>query len=55
MCVRRAQILLAESDLSIEEISGEVEINSSINFREIFKKMTGKSPSEYRKAFLFDA
>lgn len=54
MCVRRAQILLTESDLSIEEISGEAGFNSSIYFREIFKKMTGKSPSEYRKAFLFD-
>ncbi len=54
LCVRKAQILLAESDLSIEEISGIVGFNSSIYFREIFKKKTGKSPSDYRKAFLFD-
>ncbi|MGM9684027.1 MAG: helix-turn-helix domain-containing protein [Eubacteriales bacterium] len=54
MCIRKAQILLTESDLSIEEISGLVGFNSSIFFRETFKKMTGKSPSEYRKAFLFD-
>lgn len=54
MCVRKAQILLTESDLSIEEISGVVGFHSSIYFREIFKKMTGKSPSEYRKAFSFD-
>ncbi len=54
MCVRKAQILLTESDLSIEEIGGMVGFHSSIYFREIFKKMIGKSPSEYRKAFLFD-
>ncbi len=54
MCVRKAQILLAESDFSIEEVSGMVGFHSSIYFREIFKKITGKSPGEYRKAFLFD-
>ena len=54
MCVRKAQILLTESDLSIEEISGAVGFQSSIYFREIFKRTTGKSPSEYRKAFLSD-
>ncbi len=54
LCIRKAQILLTESDLSIEEISGIVGFNSSIYFREIFKKKTGTSPNEYRKAFLFD-
>ncbi len=54
LCIRKALILLTESDLSVEEISGIVGFNSSIYFREIFKKMIGKSPNEYRKAFLFD-
>lgn len=54
MCVRKAQILLTKSDLSIEEISETLGFNSSIYFREVFKKITGKSPSEYRKDFLFE-
>ncbi|MEE1186915.1 MAG: AraC family transcriptional regulator [Acutalibacteraceae bacterium] len=54
MCVRKAQILLTKSDLSIEEISETLGFNSSVYFREVFKKTTGKSPSEYRKEFLFE-
>lgn len=41
-------LLIDGSDRSIEEISDMVGFESSAYFRRVFKKMTGKSPREYR-------
>ena len=38
-----------DSDLSIENISEQVGFESAAYFRRVFKKVTGKSPREYRK------
>ena len=36
-------------DLSVEEISMRVGFESSTYFRRVFKKITSKTPKEYRK------
>jgi AraC-like DNA-binding protein len=41
--------LLAESDFSITDICYECGYNNFSHFNSYFKKITGKSPSEYRK------
>ena len=47
--VGRAQYLLKCTEKDIESISGEVGFKSDIYFCSIFKKLTGMSPSQYRK------
>ncbi len=48
--VNRAMMLLVnEPDLSVEEISMSVGFESSTYFRRVFKKITSKTPKEYRK------
>ncbi len=48
--VNRAMMLLVnEPDLSVEEISMTVGFESSTYFRRVFKKITKKTPREYRK------
>ncbi|MBQ8233914.1 MAG: helix-turn-helix transcriptional regulator, partial [Lachnospiraceae bacterium] len=42
-------LLMNDSDLSIENISEQVGFESAAYFRRVFKKVTGKSPREYRK------
>ena len=46
--VGRAIVLMYDRSLSIEEVSAECGFNSSIYFRRVFKKLTGKTPNEYR-------
>ena len=46
--INRAIILLMNDDLSIEQISGMTGFESSAYFRRVFRKITGKSPREYR-------
>ncbi len=48
--IERVCYLLAESDRSITEISEEVGYVSLNNFRKIFRKHVGVTPSEFRKA-----
>lgn len=51
--INRAIILLMnDNDLSIENISETVGFESSAYFRRVFKKVTGKTPREYRKTML---
>ena len=48
--VNRAMMLLVnETDLSVEEISMRTGFESSTYFRRVFKKITSKTPKEYRK------
>ncbi len=48
--IRRAELMLIENmQKTIEDISAEVGFDSSIYFRKVFKKITGKSPREYRR------
>ena len=48
--INRAMAMLINDDsMSIESISGAVGFESSTYFRRVFKRITGKSPKEYRK------
>jgi len=44
-----AKKLLSESDLSISEVGESVGFVSSAHFSHVFKKMTGLSPSAFRR------
>ncbi len=46
---RRATELLITTNLSVEEISEQLNFSSSSYFRKIFKKHTGKTPLQVRK------
>ncbi|MDD3198659.1 MAG: helix-turn-helix transcriptional regulator, partial [Eubacteriales bacterium] len=46
--IRRAMELLRKTDRSIKEISNDVGYGDPNYFSRIFKKITGKTPSEYR-------
>lgn len=46
--MEKAQMLLTHTDIPIVEISDYVGINSSQYFSTLFKKITGKTPLEYR-------
>lgn len=51
VAVRHAELLLlGDRRKSIEEISEEAGFQSAIYFREVFKKITGKTPTEYRRS-----
>ncbi len=51
--IHHAELMLINyPQLSIEEISTALGFNSSIYFREIFKKVTGSTPREYRKSVM---
>ena len=47
--LEKARQLLAETDLSIKEITAEVGYNDQNYFSRIFKTKYGLSPKEYRK------
>ncbi|MDY6314037.1 MAG: AraC family transcriptional regulator [Clostridia bacterium] len=47
---RAMQLLISESDKSVEEISETLGFYSSTYFRRVFKSITGKTPTEYRKS-----
>lgn len=47
--VKKAKILLTETDDSISDISSRVGFTQHKNFCRIFKEITGLTPSEYRK------
>ncbi len=49
--VRYAQRLLEMGTLNIEQIAAEAGFGSSANFRELFRRIVGKSPTAYRKLF----
>jgi transcriptional regulator GlxA family with amidase domain len=45
-----ARRLLEESDLSIEQIAAVTGFGSSANFRAVFRREVGTTPSAYRRA-----
>ena len=49
--IESAKRLLEKSALSVEEISGRAGYRDAAFFRELFKRYTGISPSEYRRRF----
>ncbi len=50
ICINRAmRLLLSDENISIEHISEMLGFYSSAYFRRLFKKITGQSPSKYRK------
>ena len=49
ICMRRAQELLRDSDLSVREIATEVGVSNSNHFYGMFKKAFSMSPAEYRR------
>lgn len=48
--IERAQTLLKETDLSINEISDEVGFTYSRYFSSVFKQVTGQTPSQFKKS-----
>ena len=49
--IRRAQALLETTDHPVERIASEVGFGSPTSFRDLFKKLAGTSPRDYRRAF----
>ncbi|WP_079415879.1 GlxA family transcriptional regulator [Thiomonas intermedia] len=49
--VQRAQELLESTQLSVEQIVGEVGLGSAANFRLHFQRLVGVSPRQHRKSF----
>lgn len=50
--VRRAQTLLAETDLSVTEVAARVGYGSSSHFAKAFRQATGLTPRAFRSALL---
>lgn len=50
--IEKAAELLASTDMAIAEISVQVGYSDHSYFTKVFKKLTGKSPSHYRKSSL---
>lgn len=47
--IQQAQVFLAETNFSIPQISEFVGLRSSAHFHQVFRKLTGTSPAEYRR------
>lgn len=50
--IKRAQLLLSDSDRTVTEISYQAGFKSISTFNRVFKQYRGCSPSEYRKYYL---
>lgn len=49
--LRRSQMLLESSELTVEQVAEQSGFQSSITFRQIFREKLGVSPVEWRKTF----
>ena len=49
--IEEAKRLLEAGSLAVEEISAEVGYSDASFFRRLFKRLTGLSPSQYRRMF----
>lgn len=52
LCINRAMLLLISGEKTVEEISELLGFDSAAYFRKVFKRITGKTPMEYRRAAL---
>ena len=52
MRAARAQLLLAETDLSVTEIGARVGYLSGSHFTKAFRSATGATPREFRKGLI---
>jgi AraC family transcriptional regulator len=50
--VRRAQILLADTDLSVTEVAARAGYNNSSHFAKSFRQATALTPREFRRAIV---
>ncbi len=50
ICIRYAILALIQGEHTVEEISAALGFESSIYFRRVFKKVTGKNPTAYLKS-----
>jgi len=48
--IARAQALLRESDLSVTTIAGDVGFTAFSHFSQVFRRVVGVSPSDYRRS-----
>ena len=48
--MQRAQLLLTESDYSIDKVAVEVGYQSPVSFARVFRRVTGQSPGSVRRA-----
>ena len=54
LCIQNCTLtLLLDKKKSVEEIAEQYGFESAIYFRRLFKKLTGKTPTEYRKIHSF--
>lgn len=51
--MHRAQIMLADNNLSIKEIANELGYTDAYAFSKQFKKLMGISPSEFKKIYIY--
>lgn len=49
--VQRAAELLRYGSISVSDVGGQADFTDNSYFTKVFKKYTGKTPSEYRKSF----
>ena len=47
---RAAQMLVIDNEKSVEDIADELGFESAVYFRRVFKKATGKTPTDFRKS-----
>ncbi|MBP5508752.1 MAG: AraC family transcriptional regulator [Prevotella sp.] len=50
--IERAESLLGESKMSVNEVAAQLGFNYSNHFTRFFRNLTGKSPSEFRQTIL---
>jgi AraC family transcriptional regulator len=48
--IDRAKVLLAERKLSVTEIGLDVGFSETSSFTSAFRKLTGETPTEYRRS-----
>jgi AraC-like DNA-binding protein len=50
--IERAEVLLRETDMKVEEVAGAVGLPSKTTFIRLFKKYNSMVPSQYREIYV---